>query len=113
MADNATASTPDTARAVFIAWERLRVVYNAILAVLVLAVVRADWGDPEFPWELARAAFLANLCFCAGPVAEGYLAVGLGANRQVARWLMFIPGLLLACGLTVAWLSVWRLWAAT
>jgi hypothetical protein len=110
MVESTASSPPYTARAAFIAWERLRVVYNLTLAVLVLAVAQTDWSDPEFTWQLAIAACLANLCFCLGPVTEGYLVVLLGADRRAARWFVFVAGLLLACGLAAAWLFSWRMW---
>jgi len=112
MVENTVSSAPDTALEVFLAWERLRVMYNVVLATLVLVGAGNDWNAPEFPWQLAYAAFLANVCFCLGPVAEGYLVL-LRANRRVARWLVFVPGLLLACGLAAGWLSMWRLWAVS
>jgi hypothetical protein len=98
----------DTARAVFLAWERLRLVYNATLVLIVLYIAGHNLGNFEFRVFVLEAAVAANLCFCAGPVAEGYLSL-LGANRRVVRWLLFIPGTLLGCLLTVAALFWWML----
>jgi hypothetical protein len=99
----------DSAREVFLAWERLRLAYNVALAVIVLAVAGSDWSDGNFPWFLVYAAFAANACFCLGPVAEGYLVLLFRADRQVARWLVFVPGLVLACTVSIVWLFCWRL----
>lgn len=106
-----TLSTPptgDSARAVFLAWERLRLGYNATLGLVVLVLAGHDLGDRDFRTFVLRAAVAANLCFCLGPVAEGYLAL-LGANRRVARWFVFVPGTLLGCLLTLAALFSWAL----
>lgn len=74
MADRTEPGPPpadDSARAVFLAWERLRLVYNAALGAVVLACAAGDISDREFRDFLLRAAVGANLCFCLGPVAEG------------------------------------------
>jgi len=89
-------SADDSARAVFLAWERLRLVYNAALGAVVLACAAGDLSDREFRSFLLRDAVAANLCFCFGPVAEGYLAL-VGVGRRAARYLVFVPGLLLGC----------------
>lgn len=102
------ASANNSARAVFLAWERLRLLYNAALAAVVLVFDGSHLSDREFLWFLARAAFGANLCFCLGPVAEGFLAL-LEANRRHARWAAFVLGLLLACLLAFGSLFAWRM----
>jgi hypothetical protein len=115
MTDNTTPGTPlaspadDSARAVFLAWERLRLTYNAALAIVVLSLGGGDLFNGDFVLLLPGAVFAANIGFCLGPVAEGYLVL-LRADRRVARWLVFVPGLLLACALTLYWLSNWRLY---
>src|SRR5262249_45571426 len=64
---------PD-AMEVFIAWERLRLLYNAILVVSVLLHLKSLLGLFHASF-LLEAALAANVCFCAGPVAEGYLCL--------------------------------------
>jgi hypothetical protein len=91
----------ETASAVFVAWEWLRVAYNLVLAAVVLGVHACLLGfkplREERYWEgLAYSAVMANVCFCAGPWAEGWLAV-LGAERGKARSVLFCLGTLLAC----------------
>ncbi len=84
-------------RPVFLRWERLRVVYNALL----LAVVLLPTGQP-FRWPqpteipiLLLGAVLANLCFLAGPVAESYLT-WLGARSWLVSGFLFIGGVLIS-----------------
>jgi hypothetical protein len=89
---------PD-AMEVFIAWERLRLIYNAMLFVVVLVRV-TPLGVLFMAPFLLEPAVIANLCFCAGSVGEGYLCL-LGIERRFARWAVFILGTLAAVGL--AW----------
>jgi hypothetical protein len=80
---------PD-AMAVFFAWEKLRLVYNAVLAIVVLGFLGVSGAETSlrFWFQLALAAGGANLCFCAGPVAEGYLC-WFGLERRTVRVLLF------------------------
>ncbi len=81
------------------AWERRRWAYNAILVVwvglLVLLMRRDLVFDAGFCAFLIAEAVLANVCFCAGPVADGYLhrmgLVAPGSSR-----LLFAGGLLIS-----------------
>jgi hypothetical protein len=98
----------ESARAVFLGWERLRLAYNAALGLVVLAFAGPDLPDREFRAFLFRAAVGANLCFCLGPVAEGYLAL-LGADRRTARVFLFGPGLLLGCLLAFGAILSWKM----
>jgi hypothetical protein len=109
----------ESARAVFLAWEKLRLAYNAILVGVVLAVFGCLFGwsvlAQEEVWEyLVAGAFLANVCFCVGPWAEGWLAVA-GARRKDVRSALFVLGTLLACGLCCLALYSWhtRGWPGT
>ncbi len=91
-----------SARELFIAWERLRVPYNLILAVPLLFLGATSNG----PMFLAYAAITTNVAFCAGPVGENYLTL-LRFPRQPTRWLLFGLGTLLALVyilyLTISW----------
>ena len=92
---------PESARAVFPAWERLRVAYNALLGLGVVAIERGALLDgARWPY-LILSALGANVCFCAGPVAEGYLDL-LGVPRRIGRWLTLGLGGVLAVGVTFA-----------
>ena len=88
-----------TARETFMAWEKLRILYNGILVALTLLKIygnNENWG-----WELPLAALFANLCFCAAPVFEGYLCL-VRLPRAIVRCVVFTLGTLVAAGLTVS-----------
>jgi hypothetical protein len=89
-----------TAREVFLAWEKLRLIYNAILAGLSLFLGLPRLGDPDFWFILFEGALIANVCFCLGPVLEGYAAL-VGVLRRGVRMLLFVLGTSLAALLTV------------
>jgi hypothetical protein len=87
---------PD-AMEVFLAWERLRLLYNAVLIGVVLfhlniaVIILAPF--------LLEPALVANLCFCAGSAGEGYLCL-MGFNRRLSRFALFIAGTSVAAILT-------------
>lgn len=101
-----------SARDVFLAWERRRLVYNAVLVVATLVGMatnaRASLLDAPFRRFLLYGSVVANVLYCAGPVAEGYLA-WMGAPRRSARALVFTLGCLLGAGLALACVGCWRL----
>lgn len=85
-------------------WERLRLVYNAVLipwTVFLIAVLPG--GVTGNPADLIVGAVIANVCFCLGPVVETYL-VWLGANAQAARGWLFALGTVFTA--VAAWLSL-------
>jgi len=95
----------ESARSVFLAWEKFRLAYNVILAGVVLLAESCLYGWSEFQrsgfWEyLVGGALYANACFCAGPWLDGWFAVA-GAERREFRWVLFLTGLLLAGVFTV------------
>jgi hypothetical protein len=106
-ADLASEDGPDirlkqpTAMEVFFAWEKLRLAYNALLAVtgIGMMILKAEFS-PLIVVFAAGPILLANLCFCVGPVAEGYLC-WFGLPRRPVRWIIFGLGLLIALGYTV------------
>src|SRR4051812_17084832 len=95
----AAKASGEEARAVFLAWEKLRVLYNAILVVESVGLGANQLGVPAFARLLLGGAIVANLCFCAGIVAEGYLSL-LGVPRRGARPVLFVLGTSLAMLLT-------------
>ena len=83
------------ARAVFFSWEKLRLVYLAILVPFTLALAVAfdsvhSAGD-VFP--IFAYAIFANLCYFAGPLIEVY-ARWLGHHNTWLRKLLFASGTL-------------------
>jgi hypothetical protein len=84
-------------RSILIRWERLRILYNLVLVGLVLLPTGGSIHLPslrELP-VLAVGAFLANLCYLAGPVAEAYLSwLGLRSRWVIAG--LFAGGVLIA-----------------
>ena len=88
---------------VFVAWERLRIWYNVVLAVVALASplvlfpqIEFDLGSLE---DLVLAAIGANVCFLAGPLLEGYVTWWFGPVPWL-RNAVFIVGTLGAMLLT-------------
>jgi hypothetical protein len=85
---------------VFFAWEKLRLIYNALLIIVVLAMLLQAGSSPLTAVFFALHALAANLFFCAGPVGEGYLC-WIGVSRQSSRWIVFCFGCVVAIALTV------------
>lgn len=73
-----------TFKEVFVVWEKLRLVYNGLLVAVVVAIFREAVFFVPLVF-LVVPAILANVCFCAGPVAEGYLCL-----IQVPRWFALV-----------------------
>jgi hypothetical protein len=97
-------------KAIFRAWERLRLVYNAVLVLVVLLFLSEKREvEPAFWLFLVCQAVAANLCFFAGPLAEWYLG-WLGYRSRATRWVLFGAGLVLAVALAVVTLRPPWLW---
>ena len=93
------------ARTVFLAWEKLRIVYVIILSVVTLMLT----GVTGFSnWQVLRliieGAVVANVAYFAGPTIETYIQ-WLGYERMWPRWLMFGSGTLLSIVLAVGVLA--------
>lgn len=93
------------AMTVFLAWEKLRIIYNLALVLVVFCFVQPLGQWHPFALfliapELLLAGLFANLFFCAGFVGENYLCL-LGADRIKARWILFILGTFIAA--SIAW----------
>lgn len=92
----------------FLFWEKLRVVYNLILTTVVLLVwvvfLRTSVLFDTLLVESIMGALGANVCFCAGPVANAY-AYWLGWRNPVVTFILFVTGtvfsMLLVLGLLV------------
>ena len=107
-APNAAPTDGDSAKSVFLAWERLRVLYNLVLAVFVLLVGHDRIGQQGFVAFIGVNAVLANVCFSIGPVIEGYAAL-VGVPRAVSRRIVMAAGTIVGCGLAKVSLRMWAL----
>jgi hypothetical protein len=88
-------------KAIFRAWEGLRLVYNAVLVAVVLLFLSERPEQPPAFWLfLLCQAVAANLCFFAGPLAEWYVG-WLGYRSRALRWVLFGAGLVFAVVLAV------------
>ncbi len=103
-----------SAKNIFLKWERLRLVYNAVLVVTVV-VAWARWGchhgcvHAGVPVFLIARAIMANVCFTAGPAVEAY-ASWLGCRARWLRPALFILGTLFAILLVVLSLRICRVY---
>ena len=96
----------------FVYWERHRIVYNLLLAAVVVAWVAATWPHfrPAFTWgdlfALLVLALLANVCYCAAYIAD--LPLQHSAFRDFWRrwrWSLFVVGTLFAILFTNYWIA--------
>lgn len=105
-------------REIVIGWERLRLLYNALLAlpgILVLITLMSDFGLTVVDAVLSGifVAVAANLCFLVGPLLELYVR-GLfrkGEPLGRGRWLIFGSGTLLSLFLFILfWMQLETGW---
>ena len=96
----------ESARTVFLAWERLRLIFNAVLTITVLALGSSFLADRACWRPLVYGAILVNICFCMGPVGEGYLSL-IGIERRIGRWAVFVIGTLFGCFVVFTALYSW------
>ena len=99
-------------RSVFLAWEKLRVLYNGILIALVLGwawmIVPSELGMGHFWFSAIAAGFMANLCFFIGPTVETYVT-WLGARPVLLRGALFVLGTGFSCVVTAVALGEYML----
>jgi hypothetical protein len=92
---------------VVVTWEKLRILYNGILGVEAIFVFFAGWSMGNNPGDILESlllgALIANLCFCAGPVIDGYLS-WFGFRSRAITWVIFLIGLGIAVLLGLAFL---------
>jgi hypothetical protein len=88
------ADVESSALDLFWSWEKLRVIYNGILFIEV-ALLLSMTGSKTFSISdllmLIFFAVAANVCFCAGPVLNGY-AIWMGFRGRGVTWLLFLAG---------------------
>jgi hypothetical protein len=100
-------STVELARPVLARWQRLRLVYNALVAALTVLLLAGLQDELTFPdtgttvTYLAVGAVLANICFTAGPAFEIGLR-RLGLRTRALTPLLFAAGVLVSVPLVFA-----------
>ncbi|KAB2927113.1 MAG: hypothetical protein F9K25_14910 [Candidatus Contendobacter sp.] len=111
VADRADAPWKDLITDAICYWEPRRLVYNGVLAVLVLV-----WAWSALPSWSSRAgrpalatlfvlAVAANVAYCAADPVDVFLQCSeFRATWQRYRWVLFVAGLLTAAALT--WLAL-------
>ena len=90
---------------IFIRREKLRVIYNATLLVVLIALLVLAFyfeapgisgvGIFDFTLRILAYAFVANVLYFAGPIGESYLA-WLNVNTGIWRVIIFASGLVLS-----------------
>ena len=91
---------------VVVSWEKLRFIYNGVLVLFTLLVVAFTWqiqmSRPlQVGARILAGAVIANVCFCAGPIVNGYLA-WFGFYRRELTLVSFVCGTLFSMGLVIA-----------
>jgi len=93
-------------------WERQRIWYSNVLSAIVALWVILTWPHfrPAMNWvalgKMTVLGLLANLCYCAGYVTEGFIQPLLPQQFwRRARWTIWIVGMLLAILLTNYWIA--------
>lgn len=93
-------------------WERRRIIYNLLLAAVVVTWIAATWPHflPAFTWSsllaLVALALLANLCYCAAYLAD--LPLQFSSLRNFWRrwrWSLFLVGTLFAILFANYWIA--------
>jgi hypothetical protein len=93
-------------------WEPRRVVYNLVLAIVVVIWIVASWPHfrPTFTLHslllLCILALLANACYCTAylvDIAMQSLSVGDALRRQ--RWGLWVIGMLFAIVFENYWIA--------
>ena len=93
-------------------WERQRIIYNAVLAGVVIVWVMATWPHfrPAFSWPtllpLLGLAGIANLFYCAAYLID--VPMQLSALRdgwRNQRWTLWLLGTIFAFVLTNYWIA--------
>lgn len=104
-----------------LAWEKLRVVYNALLLVEGLIGLwtlrrlgeRADHLCPNVfgpgVWRfIILFGVVANVFYCVGPLVEAYTSVVLARRMNRGRYVLFVAGLLFSMYVILClWMRGW------
>lgn len=100
MAKDSPESLSQIARQTFLAWERLRVLYAILLAMLTVLLAGPDLLRLRTLGLIVEGAIVANLCYFAGPALETYVR-WLGYHGKWFRWLLFVGGTCLTAMLAI------------
>ncbi|MDX1962144.1 MAG: hypothetical protein SFX18_03260 [Pirellulales bacterium] len=84
-------------REIFLRWERLRLVFNAVLVALSLIVGSAFGLLNTFRFWLlcVEGGIVLNICYFAGPVVESYFTWLTGRELKDMGFILFILGTIL------------------
>ncbi len=99
-----TQSRFETIGRVAVQWEKLRLAYNAVLLIEVMILTtgfRQLFHAPDLVVQYAGACLAANLCFCAGPLVDGYLS-WFRIRSPVITGFLFAAGTLISIWLALA-----------
>ena len=81
---------------VLVTWEKLRILYNAILGVEALFVFFVGWRAAvhfdDIVITIGVGALTANVCFCLGPLMDGYLS-WFGLRSYAITACLYVVGL--------------------
>jgi hypothetical protein len=88
-------------------WERARLLFNAVLAVIVVLVFFLAWpaSKASLSFDTMQTLFvlavLANVAYCSAYVVDVFAQFsGLRSTWRRFRWLLFVLGLLFAAVIT-------------
>ncbi len=92
---DATPATRSLDLGLFLTWEKLRVAYNAILGLETIMVLLVDRPRDVSPGSLLPSLVVcliaANVCFCIGPVLDGFARL-IGLRHRVITGVIFVSG---------------------
>jgi len=93
-------------------WEPRRIIYNAVLALVVLAYFAIDWPQSRMVLSFESVLFvfilavLANICYCAAYLGDIFVQIsGFRAVWQQWRWVLFVIGMAVAAIIT-RWFAI-------
>ncbi|HXA75670.1 MAG TPA: hypothetical protein VNV41_00935 [Candidatus Acidoferrales bacterium] len=93
-------------------WERRRVIYNLVLAGVVLAWLLSTWPHFRGVFTLQSLDFLcafatlANICYCAAYVADVPMQYSLfHAIWRRWRWSLWLLGMIFAVAIANYWIA--------
>jgi hypothetical protein len=89
------------AKATFLAWERLRILFIVVLGLVTVLLAGRNIATLRTLVLIAEGAIFANICYFAGPVVETYVR-WLGYEGKWVRWFLFAGGTTLTAILAAA-----------